>query len=102
MSFSSNIFDISGSKETRWGIEKEPVAKEELEKVLGQKINECGLFIDKEFPYLGTSPDGLISSDTTVEIKCPYSAKGVTPYEGVNNKLVRLDLEKINIFEKYT
>lgn len=69
------------------------MAREALEKLIGVKINESGLIIDKEFPFLGTSPDGLISTDTTVEIKCPYTAKDCTPFEAVQQKLVRLLLQ---------
>ncbi|CAH2107971.1 unnamed protein product [Euphydryas editha] len=38
---------------------------------------ECGLFIDPELPFLGASPDGLVG-EKIVEIKCPYSAKGMS------------------------
>lgn len=24
------------------------------------KINQCGLFIDKNYPYIGASPDGIV------------------------------------------
>ena len=34
------------------------------------------LFINKEFPHIGASPDGLITclccGDSLIEIKCPY------------------------------
>ena len=40
------------------------------------KIEQCGLFLNPEFPYLGASPDGLALCDCCecmlVEIKCPY------------------------------
>ncbi|GBP79799.1 hypothetical protein EVAR_56855_1 [Eumeta japonica] len=37
-------------------------------------IEPCGIFIDEELPFIGASPDGLIGSDTCVEIKCPVVA----------------------------
>ena len=53
---------------------------------LGGKILLCGLFIDKEKPYLCTTPDGLIDDDGIVEVKCPYSAREMSPEEGIRKK----------------
>lgn len=41
----------------------------------GVKIESCGFFISQSHPFLGASPDGLIGTDTVVEVKCPYSRK---------------------------
>ena len=39
-------------------------------------VCECGIFLSSSFPYLATSPDGIISLDDTsfglVEVKCPF------------------------------
>ena len=59
----------------RYGIAHENNAKMSLEGKLGEKIMLCGLFIDAGIPYLGASPDGLIDTDSIVEIKSLYSAK---------------------------
>lgn len=40
-------------------------------------ITRCGLFIDSEIQYLGTSTDGLID-DEIVEIKYLYAARFLT------------------------
>lgn len=37
-------------------------------------IEECGLFIDNELPYLGTKPFRLFQSEYLLSIKCPLSA----------------------------
>ena len=41
------------------------------------KLIDCGLFLDKDLPYVGASPDRIISCDccpqAVLEIKCPYS-----------------------------
>lgn len=34
----------------------------------------CRLFIDKMYPFIEATPDGLIGKDTVVEIKCPLAA----------------------------
>ena len=41
-----------------------------------QEVDVCGIFLPVEFPFLGTSPDGITYIDigkiALVEIKCPY------------------------------
>lgn len=37
-------------------------------------IQECGLFIDEELPYLGASPFKLYGNDYILSIKCPLKA----------------------------
>lgn len=66
-----------------WGRRNEETARAELEAEVGKTISKCGLFIDHEVPFLGASPDGLINDDTVVEIKCPSSAKELTPDEAI-------------------
>jgi len=43
------------------------------------KISEVGLVLHPHYPFLGVTPDGLVSyschSDGTLEIKCPYSCR---------------------------
>lgn len=64
----------------------EKIAISQLEIQLGIKIYRCGIFIDSCYPYLAASPDGLYDENGLVEIKCPYSAKGLNVddaiYEG--------------------
>lgn len=55
----------------------EKTAISQLEIQMGIKINQCGIFIDSEYPYLAASPDGVYDTNGLVEIKCPYSAKGL-------------------------
>lgn len=60
------------TKETRWGHELEPVAREAYEKAMGVEVELCG-FIEYS-PSFGGSPDGLVGEDGGIEIKCPYSS----------------------------
>ena len=39
---------------------------------------ECGLFVSKEFPFLGASPDGVYD-EFLIEIKCPYNLRETSP-----------------------
>lgn len=46
------------------------------------KLNDSGLHIHPEYPYLGATPDGLVECDCcgkgVVEIKCPCCKRGVS------------------------
>lgn len=53
----------------------EEITKIQYESEFGINIQKCGLFINKDYPFLAASPDGLIGEETVVEIKCPYSAR---------------------------
>jgi hypothetical protein len=77
-------------------LEAEPLAREHVEQLLDIKIDECGLMIDFATPYLGCSPDGIISDvKGIVEIKCPASAKDMTISEAIKNKKIDY-LEVVN------
>lgn len=56
------------------GIEKEKQALEQMQEQESIIIKPCGLFIDKEYPFIGATPDGIVGEDTIVEIKCPITA----------------------------
>lgn len=63
--------DLSGVKSIAWGQEHENEAKLCFEDLFGVSVSTCGLFVSKEMPFLGASPDGLVSN-ALVEIKCPW------------------------------
>ena len=60
------------TKETRWGHDFEPAARETYEERMGVKVELCG-FIEYTAAF-GGSPDGLVGLDGGVEIKCPYNS----------------------------
>ena len=43
------------------------------------KITPCGLFVDKNKPYIAASPDGMFSykchEGYVIEIKCPFKLR---------------------------
>ena len=49
------------------------------------KVQSCGLFILQDKPYIGASPDGLVScsccGEGLLEIKCPFSIANQSPLE---------------------
>lgn len=62
------------------GRELEPKVLLELEKQFGS-IKRLGIVIDREFPVLGASPDGITSDGMAViEVKCPTSQKSFNRY----------------------
>lgn len=87
---------FQGNLATKYGVEHEEVAKEQLANILGVNIEPSGLFVDSEQFYLAASPDGLIGDDGLVEIKCPSSAKSVSPEEAIENKIIKCCVLKNN------
>lgn len=71
-----------------YGRKHEPIARHRIEEEIGKPIKPCGLFIDLEKPFLGATPDGLIDEDGLVEIKCPSSARTLTPDEAIKEKKI--------------
>lgn len=61
------------TKEMQWGNETEPLARTMYELETRNKAIECGIFLHNTL-MVGGSPDGLIGSDGTLEIKCPLPA----------------------------
>ena len=43
----------------------------------GSTVEECGVFLSEEFPYLATSPDGVICIDNkrfgVIKVKYPFT-----------------------------
>lgn len=72
-----------------YGRKHEAIAKQQIEAEIGKTIDPCGLFIDLEKPFLGATPDGLIDDDGIVEIKCPSSARNLTPDEAIQIKKIK-------------
>jgi len=62
---------------TAWGVENESLARKWYQKQTGLKVEEVGFITHPELPYLGGSPDGVVSHNDDkgiVEIKCPYKS----------------------------
>lgn len=93
----------------RYGRTNEDTAVHELETTEGVSVSRCGLFIDSDKPYLGASPDGLIDDDGLVEVKCPSSAKEMTPNDAIAARKItfwsydkaRAKVTGVNVRHKY-
>ncbi len=72
------------------------------------KIEECGLFLSRESPFIGGSPDRIVRCDCCgsfcLEVKCPYSIRYTSPVdENVRLPYLRLESNgvKLNHNHKY-
>lgn len=63
------------SKACAHGIVNEGVTIKMYENKTGLSVQKCGLHISLKWPYLDASPDGLLGSESIIEVKCPYSVR---------------------------
>lgn len=66
---------------------------------MGIAISKCGIFINKKWPYLGASPDGIVSDGAVLEIKCPYTARDMKIEEAITAKIITFLTFKNNQFD---
>ncbi|XP_052790029.1 uncharacterized protein LOC128224265 [Mya arenaria] len=59
----------------RHGIQYEKDAIHQYESKNNVKVKPCGIFVSKNLPFLGASPDGIVDENLLIEVKCPFSAK---------------------------
>ncbi|XP_062849917.1 uncharacterized protein LOC134312144 [Trichomycterus rosablanca] len=83
-----------GSKACDWGILHEPRAKQQYTERTGVDIQERGLFLS-DSGLLGGSPDGTVSGDCIIEVKCPWSARTKTILQAAESKDFFLELEEV-------
>ena len=71
-----------------YGKRNEPKAKSKyLNKFNNRHLHECGLIVNKEFLFLGGTPDGKVCDDGNcgiIECKCPYSARNFMIDEAID------------------
>ena len=63
------------SKAIRHEIMYGAFVREKYLAMMANGVESCELFISEETPFLAASPDGLVSDDIWIEIKCSYAAK---------------------------
>ncbi|XP_046550827.1 uncharacterized protein LOC124260546 [Haliotis rubra] len=86
------------SVHTRWGTSHEPAARQLYVLRMTKdhpnvRVTQCGLIVNPQYPYLGASPDGLVScvdcekccsSYGLLEIKCPSTLRDLKPQEAAS------------------
>ena len=87
----------------KWGKTKESVARAMFVRIHSQEhgklvYKEQGLIIDTDIPFLGASPDGLISckscGEFLIEIKCPFSKRNFYPKHAALDNSCFVDKDK--------
>ena len=82
-----SVFSSISSAAIDWGRKHEDPAKARYVHAMASEhhkfdVANSGLVINKSWPYLGASPDGMVSCDCcgagVLEIKCPYVHRGET------------------------
>lgn len=82
------------SNATKWGCEHEANAVEEFFDWFSlehedPRLSSCGFMINKNYPFLGASPDGVIYCSChgkyLLEVKCPYRCCNKGLWEAVND-----------------
>lgn len=58
----------------QWGSDVEPYAREAYELETGNIVIESGFIVHPDYPFAGSSPDGLIGDDGGLEMKCPKNS----------------------------
>ncbi|OPJ78954.1 hypothetical protein AV530_004920 [Patagioenas fasciata monilis] len=81
-----------------WGLRNEKVAVQAYEQLKSRevgspvRVEDCGLFIDREKNWIAASPDGIIKEAATgktlglLEVKCPYKHRNRTVREACKDK----------------
>lgn len=77
-----------------WGILHEPRAKQECTERTGAIIQERGVFLS-DSSLLGGSPDGTVSDDCIIEVKCPWSARTKTVLQAAESRDFFLVLDEV-------
>lgn len=70
----------------KYGRENEKNALAALVTKVELPIEKCGLFKDRELPFLCATPDGICVKDTVIEVKCPITAQELSIEQAINSK----------------
>lgn len=57
----------------QWGIDHESGARQWYGRLRACEVVEAGFVVHPEHDFVGVSPDGLVSNDGLIEIKCPQA-----------------------------
>ncbi len=98
------IEKFSGNEMTRWGNKYENIACKIYEDLTKEQIIEFGLLIHSKYPFIGASPDGISTSGTMLEIKCPTKRQitGIVPlyyWVQIQTQLQVCNLDKCDFIE---
>lgn len=66
------------TNDMKWGIEKEPEAKQAFETATGLIVTDVGFIEHPRIGMCGASPDGFVSDGNAFEVKCPTTSTHLT------------------------
>ncbi len=73
--------NLSSLPSIKWGVQNEATALDNFVAVTGEQISKCGLFVSRQFNWIGASPDGISTNQNfVVEVKCPYVLRNTSPF----------------------
>jgi hypothetical protein len=78
--------NIKAGENCMWGKVNEDIAIKLYENITKSSVTRCGFFINPKCPWLGCSPDGVVSAEKVLEVKCPSSKKHLTIKEACQDK----------------
>jgi len=67
--------EFQGNIATQWGIMHEQEAREAFEYTTGEIVQPASFVVHPTMDWLGASPDGFISDNALIEIKCPFGMR---------------------------
>lgn len=71
--------EFVGNIATQWGVMHEQEAKEDFEYEHKVEVLPASFVVHPKFSWLGASPDGYVSDEWVVEIKCPFGLRDKLP-----------------------
>lgn len=83
-----------------WGEEQEPIAKQFIQDKLGVTIKPAGFVIRNA--HAGGTPDGYLSDEELLEIKCPFNSSNHVEYLLLKTPEDLLDFKKENYYQVHT
>ena len=80
------------SEACQWGLTNEKIAIQKY--IIENEVNveKCGFIVNPKWPWLGCSPDGIVSPFKAIEVKCPFSHKSSTIEEACTDKTFYMQL----------
>ena len=70
---------------TAYGQKYENEAKVKFSEEFNLEVSQAGLCVDEEHGFIAASPDGFIESNGLIEVKCPYSARNISPQKAASD-----------------
>lgn len=78
--------EFKGNSATEWGTFNEAGAIAEFEMETGLKVEPAPFVVGDTIDYLGASPDGYVSDESLIEVKCPYGLRDGGEFKSITEQ----------------